>query len=157
MNDVMLPWPEPRRTAAEKPGAGKPGAPHYELQRVYGNGAAGPVEVVPIIRPPWKAKAGRRGFLGAGTASTAVLALLLTGCENNSYTPSPSDTGNFDSPSEDGDTPYPDDSGYDDTPSPDDTGDDYSPAPSPSPTTQYGGGGYVCTCNKVCTCIPVGA
>ncbi|MGI5349787.1 hypothetical protein ACQEU8_16580 [Streptomyces sp. CA-250714] len=185
MNDVMLPWPEPRRPGKDNGGKDKGGsgkgepAPHYEIQRVNADGSTGPVEVLPITRPPWAAKSGRRGFLGAGIASSVAAALLLSGCGDDDSkspsSPSPTDT--------DSGTPYP--TGTDsytpsptesDTPTTDPPTDvptyptETSPTyPDPDPTYgttggmttgsttsgSTGGGGTVCTCNKVCTCIPV--
>jgi hypothetical protein len=137
VNDVMLPWPEPRRPRAggnardeggsrdegagkSQSGAGKPqaqAAPRYEIQRVNADGSTGPVEVLPITSPPWAAKSGRRGFLGAGIASSVAAALLLSGCDDDdpsspsspspsgygTGTPTPSDTPTYPAPSD----PYP--------------------------------------------------
>ncbi|MET9863066.1 hypothetical protein ABZY93_27950 [Streptomyces smyrnaeus] len=179
MNDVMLPWPEPRRPG--KAGAGQPQpAPHYEIQRVNADGSTGPVEVLPITRPPWAAKSGRRGFLGAGIASSVAAALLLSGCGDDdskspsspsspsSPPPSPSDSGSGSpSPTDSAPSPKPPPS----TPPSSPTSPTYPTQPAPSdrypdpvdPTygttggTTVGGGsgGTICTCNKVCTCIPV--
>ncbi|MEV5576167.1 hypothetical protein AB0L06_39565 [Spirillospora sp. NPDC052269] len=156
MSDVMLPWPEPRRPRKDgEEGVRKDApkaAPHYELRQVLDDGSAGPVEVLPIVRPPWEAKAGRRGFLGAGIASSVAAALLLSACGDRSNGPSgdtdsPGDSGGpSDSPS---DTPYsPPDSPY--------SPPQYTPPANPPDNGGGGvGGGRICTCNKVCTCIPV--
>ncbi|MGP3991019.1 hypothetical protein [Streptomyces sp. 3N207] len=180
MSDVMLPWPEPRRPGKDGKDrtAENKTAPHYEIQRVNADDSSGPVEVLPITRPPWAAKSGRRGFLGAGVASSVAAALLLSGCSDDSGSGSPSSPTPSDSESSYSPTPtepdysspptYPDDT---DTPS-------YTPTPTESPTYGTGGtttggtttggstygstssgstgsGGTICTCNKVCTCIPV--
>src|SRR5262245_46725291 len=110
MSDVMLPWPQPRRPEPAQT------APHYEIQRVFEDGSSEPVEVVPIVRPPWAAKAGRRGFLGAGIASSVAAALLLGGCD---------DTDDDESPSSTTTDPMPD-SDYDDSPT-----DQYQPPYEP--------------------------
>ena len=176
MNDVMLPWPEPRRPKKDRPEQAQ-AAPHYEIQRVNSDGSTGPVEVLPITRPPWSASSGRRGFLGAGIASSVAAALLLGGCDDDDPkppSPSPGGTGSYPTPTES--TPYPtpsDSPTYPtDVPSyPSDTP-SYStdvpayPTDPPSPvdptygttggSSSVGGtGGTICTCNKVCTCIPV--
>ncbi|MBO8194516.1 hypothetical protein ITI46_23060 [Streptomyces oryzae] len=175
MNDVMLPWPEPRRSGQDRKKQTPP-APHYEIQRVNDDGSTGPAEVLPITKPPWAATSGRRGFLGAGIASSVAAALLLSGCsdDSGSSSPSPSDSDSSYSPY----SPSPTDSDdpWSDTPTPDpsypsdtDTPSYDPPTPTESPTygttggTTYGGttsgssgsGGTICTCNKVCTCIPV--
>ena len=36
------------------------------------NGSKGPVQILPITRPPWNACADRRGFLGAGIATSVA-------------------------------------------------------------------------------------
>ena len=88
MNDVMLPWPRPRRPGQDNQGnkadqtEQTPDAPRYEIQRVDGPDATGPVEVLPITGPPWSAAPGRRGLLGAGIASSVAAALLLGGCDD---------------------------------------------------------------------------
>jgi hypothetical protein len=196
MSDVMLPWPDPKRPGRPggQEGQGRPGtdeagqarpAPHYEIQRVNSDGSAGPVEILPITKPPWAAKSGRRGFLGAGVASSVVAALLLSGCGGEEHPDSPSSPSSSGS----GSGPSPTDSESTDSssPSPTDTDEStpWSEPPTSYPTTPdppsyptgtpgypdpsaptYGdsgssttggtvGGGTICTCNKVCTCIPV--
>jgi hypothetical protein len=189
VSDVMLPWPGPRRRADDGPRR----APHYEIQQVFDDGSGGPLEVVPITRPPWSAKAGRRGFLGAGVASSVVLGLLLTGCNDGSS--SSTSTEPTSSPTGDTGTTGTGNLGGTSSPSTGTTGNTGTGSPttgtgntgtgSPttgtgntgtgSPTTGTGntgtstpsgntgsgntgtgGGGTICTCNKVCTCIPVG-
>ncbi|MFE1098322.1 hypothetical protein [Streptomyces smyrnaeus] len=180
MNDVMLPWPEPRRPG--KAGAEQPQpAPHYEIQRVNADGSTGPVEVLPITRPPWAAKSGRRGFLGAGIASSVAAALLLSGCgddDSKSPSPSPSDSGSG-SPSPTDSNPSSPSPTETDSPTPSSKPPSSTPPTSPTyptqpaPSDRYpdpvdptygttggttvggGSGGTICTCNKVCTCIPV--
>jgi hypothetical protein len=135
MSEVMLPWPEPKRPDKVQPEKGR-STPHYEIQRISNDGSAGPVEVLPITRPPWAAQMGRRGFLGAGIASSVAAALLLSACNDDTSksppTPSPSEEY----------PPYP-------------TETETSTSSPPPPDTSSGGGGLICTCNKVCTCIPV--
>jgi hypothetical protein len=183
MNDVMLPWPEPRRPRKDKVEQAQPAqaAPHFEIQRVNadaGDDSDERVEILPVTRPPWAAKAGRIGFLGAGVASSMAAAMLLSACSSEDdseppFSPSPSEY--------DSGTPTPTDS-WPTYPTPTET-DPSSPWPSPptdiptyptetAPTDSYpdpgtptygttggsvtgGSGGTVCTCNKVCTCIPV--
>ena len=152
MSDVMLPWPEPKRPQKERPDKDRL-APHYEIQRVSNDGSTGPIEVLPITRPPWSAEAGRRGFLGAGIASSIAAALLLSACNDNESesppTPPPSDE--LTSPS------YPTETSpsYPTETSPSYPTETDTPTYSPPPDTYSGGGGVICTCNKVCTCIPV--
>ncbi|WP_314171411.1 hypothetical protein [Streptomyces winkii] len=196
MNDVMLPWPQPRRprkpgsegNGTEGAGSGQAGsegarsAPRYEIQRVNADGSTGPVEVLPITSPPWAAKSGRRGFLGAGIASSVAAALLLSGCDDDDPK-SPSSPSSYDpyspTPSPTESDPYtgaPTSDPYTETPPPYPTETDTAPPssyyPDPADPTygttggssttggttggSVGGtGGTVCTCNKVCTCIPV--
>lgn len=69
MTGVPLPTPRPRPTP-----------PQFEIRRVFADGSQSPIEVVPLLRAPLDVVAGRRGFLGAGMAVSAVTALLLSGC-----------------------------------------------------------------------------
>ncbi|MFC4909822.1 hypothetical protein [Actinomadura gamaensis] len=154
-----------RRSASGREQAeAKPSAPRYELRSVMDDGSAGPVEVLPIVRPPWDAKAGRRGFLGAGIASSVAAAMLLSACgtkENPSPTygpggaggPSDSPTG-ADTPSDTYSPTYTPPDSPSESPS-DEPSDTYSPPEYTPPDTGGGGGGRICTCNKVCTCIPI--
>jgi hypothetical protein len=153
MPDVILPWPQPprRRRDDSQP---KPSVPHYEIQWVCNEGPPGPLEVLPITKPPWDAESGRRGFLGAGIASSAAAAILLSACGGGSKSPSTS-TSHY-TPT----TTYPPTTTY------------YPPTttyhPPPTTTAPPPGGrtctcdhvsgcscDKVCTCNKVCTCVPV--
>ncbi len=170
MNDVMLPWPRPRRSGKDQPDPGQPsGAPRYEIQHMAQEDPTSPVEVLPVTRPPWTATSGRRGLLGAGIASSVAAALLLGGCDDGGSEPasSPSPAGSRPSsrpPTHAPRTQTPSPS----TSSPDLSTPTYEPPtydpptyepPTPTyeaPTPTYGGGGgVICTCNKVCTCIPV--
>lgn len=170
MSNVPLPWPEPKRPANNRPRPAQP-APHYEIQRVYDNGSTGPIEVVPITRPPWSARSGRRGFLGAGIASSLALTALLSACRDGSRSPSgtsttgtsrtgtsTTETSTTDTTTDDTTTDdTTDDDTTDDDTTDDTTTDDYPTDTYEPPDDGYGGGGgYICTCNKVCTCIPVG-
>ncbi|UNZ18465.1 hypothetical protein [Streptomyces sp. 891-h] len=143
MNDVMLPWPEPRRPRKDGEGRGDgerkraaPSAPHYEIQRVNADGSTGPVEVLPITKPPWAAESGRRGFLGAGLASSVAAALLLSGCSddgsNSPSSPSPSGSNPYSPSPTESDSPTPWSDPPTDPPS-------YDPTPTDTPTYSTGG------------------
>ncbi len=124
-------------------------APHYEIQRVNVDGSSGPVEVLPIVRPPWNAASGRRGFLGAGIASSVAAALLLGGCGTDEEPQAPPSSP----------TPSSEEPTYEPTDEPTDEP-TYEPTEPDPPTFGDddgggGGGGQICTCNKVCTCIPI--
>lgn len=172
MNEIMLPWPEPRRPrhSDDDRRPAKPAdhpAPHYEIQRVNDDGSTGPLEILPITRTPWQATAGRRGFLGAGIASS-VAAMLLSGCNDQdgenpatsatpgtlSPTADPSDSAGSGGGSESGETPteHPTATKRPRTTRPHKKKHHRTRKPSSPPDD---GGGVICTCNKVCTCIPV--
>ena len=38
-----------------------PAVPHYEIQWVCNEGPPGPIEMLPITKPPWDAESDRRG------------------------------------------------------------------------------------------------
>lgn len=54
-------------------------APSYELRSIQSDGTQSAPQIIPVTDVPWEASAGRRGFLGSGLAIASVLA-AATGC-----------------------------------------------------------------------------
>lgn len=63
-------------------------APSYELRSIHTDGSKSAPQIIPVTDIPWEASAGRRGFLGSGMAIASVLA-LATGCTTKKKKPAP--------------------------------------------------------------------
>jgi hypothetical protein len=164
MPDVTLPWPQPPRRRRDDSQPKAP-VPHYEIQWVCNEGPPGPIEVLPITKPPWDAESGRRGFLGAGIASSVAAALLLSACSSGSKSPSTSTTEETpttteETPTTTEETPTTTEETPTTTEETPTTTEEATPPPPGGRTcvcdmVQGCSCDTVCTCNKVCSCVPV--
>lgn len=60
-----------------------PPKPHFELSRVFDDGSSEGPEIVPLAALPWGLRTNRLGFLGAGVTAAFVLAQMGCGPEND--------------------------------------------------------------------------
>jgi hypothetical protein len=118
--------------------------PNFELSRVLEGGVKESAEIVPVTSLPWEMTTDRRGFLGAGLLAGAAL-VFLQGCatgDKNKYKIYDEATKSWKYYTLPCGSPIP--------PGAVCTCNCVPGAPAPSYGTRT-----ICTCNKVCTCVPV--
>lgn len=144
--------------------------PEFELTRVYADGTKDSPEIIPVSRMPWDTRMERRGFPGVGVGVASVLVLSTSACSStnkahdlrvSALAISPDGKTLASGEGEGVVTLWDLENKSSRASLFDPKVRQYEPsAPSNSSgssgSTGVGsGGGTYCTCNKVCTCIPV--